>query len=152
MIPAARRRTLSAQFRWPGTGLSFSGTYQNAIASLSADPTINDGDSSTGVTAATSPPNDVTAAIDLGGDRSVTAIRIVTGYASASITRALEYALSASPTLWTAISLGAAPSHGGVFSLETETVSGLSITARYVRYSVEDTAGSASVREIDITN
>lgn len=143
-----------------GTGYSSGSTahiYQGALGSLSLDPTVNDGNTATGPDQGpTSPPAQMTVIIDLGSDLAITQIDLATGWIY-NLGRILEWASDAAPTTWHTISTGPALGHSGAFSVVSESLTGLTITARYIRYSVSDdgdfftTSGRVSIREVDVS-
>lgn len=133
-----------------GTGYSGLNLYQAAIGSLSLDSSVNDGNNATGPDLTAGPPARICCIVDLGADQLITQIDMVTGW-SGNITRSLEWATAAAPTTWHFITLIFLPGHAGVFSTALQSKTSLSITARYVRYSVSDDVGRVSVRELDIT-
>lgn len=132
------------------TGYSSASIYQAAWGSLSADATVCDGNTATGVDAAHSPPNDVTGAIDAGSTQSIAEIDFTVGYGDNAPSIALEW--STDHITWSTVGLPALspPPHGGAFSLWTASLTSLSITAQYLRLSVSDPSSSAAVRELTI--
>lgn len=134
----------------PTTGYSNVGNYQFNWAFLTADPTVDDNDITTGPTSPFPSAQAITAGIDLGGTVGVTDISFTVGYGDNSPSIILEW--STNSTTWSTVGIPtlSPPAHGGTFSLWSPSFSGLSITAAYLRLSIHDPSSTCSVRELDI--
>lgn len=139
------------------TGYSSVG-YQVAWSSLSADATIIDGNTATGIddTVGTlGATAHVTAGVDFLSSVSVTVLTLTIGTNGQSPHIAVEYSLNS--TSWSPLT-ATAPSAPGTFGLATVTVTGLPVAARYLRVSYDCTLAAmsgifshAAIREITAT-
>jgi len=131
------------------TGYSGLG-YQTPWGSLSLDPNVCDGNTATEFASAHSPPNICTAAIDTGASGSISQISFNIKYADNSPTVSLEW--SNDHATWSSAGIPALspPPHGGTYSAWSQTLTGLSLTAQYVRISISDPSGGCAVVELTV--